>query len=232
MTDKQALRGQILPPRYYLAECQGCGVIMPSNKLVEAVNFPDGDADIHCPHCNADDCDIMDLGAGEEPGAIAWNYQQKRIESLLDALEASQTEREEFRSRLKLVRAILSDADKRIAEQADIIAKQEKWIKDVEATMIASTDRAEAAEKRIAELEANEIREEDNQFLIVRYPGKAPTIKHATGDLNTFLKQLMAHDPLITIDIVTYRYYGVGGQWVQDADEYLAAAGIALDTGE
>lgn len=40
------------------------------------------------------------------------------------------------------------------AEQADIIAKQEKWIKDVEATMIVATDRAEAAEKRIAELEA------------------------------------------------------------------------------
>ena len=43
---------------------------------------------------------------------------------------------------------------KRIAEQVEIIAKQEKWIKDVEATMITATDRAEAAEKRIAELEA------------------------------------------------------------------------------
>ncbi|MGG5840343.1 ead/Ea22-like family protein, partial [Huaxiibacter chinensis] len=45
----------------------------------------------------------------------------------------------------------------RNAEQADIIAKQEKWIKDVEATMIAATDRAEAAEKRIAELEVREV---------------------------------------------------------------------------
>ncbi|CCS30233.1 ead/Ea22-like family protein [Salmonella enterica] len=43
------------------------------------------------------------------------------------------------------------DADKkRIAEQQDIIAKQEKWIKDVELTMIAANDRAEDAEKRIA----------------------------------------------------------------------------------
>lgn len=47
------------------------------------------------------------------------------------------------------------EADKRIVEQVEIIAKQEKWIKDVEVTMIAATDRAEAAEKRIAELEAS-----------------------------------------------------------------------------
>ncbi|MFS9773685.1 ead/Ea22-like family protein [Enterobacter chuandaensis] len=47
----------------------------------------------------------------------------------------------------------LEAKDKLNAEQADIIAKQEKWIKDVEATMITATDRAEAAEKLIAELE-------------------------------------------------------------------------------
>lgn len=45
----------------------------------------------------------------------------------------------------------LEAKDKLNAEQADIIAKQEKWIKDVEATMITATDRAEAAEKRIAD---------------------------------------------------------------------------------
>lgn len=53
--------------------------------------------------------------------------------------------------------AALEAAEKRIAEQAAIIAKQEQWIKDIEATMIAATDRAEAAEKRIAELEAREV---------------------------------------------------------------------------
>ncbi|EBY2668002.1 hypothetical protein JZD35_003577 [Salmonella enterica subsp. enterica serovar Teko] len=36
--------------------------------------------------------------------------------ALLDELETSQTERDEFRSRLKLERAILADAEKRIAE--------------------------------------------------------------------------------------------------------------------
>ncbi|MEH3458725.1 hypothetical protein POV90_21690 [Enterobacter roggenkampii] len=58
--------------------------------------------------------------------------QAQKVQTLLDELEAK---------------------DKLNAEQADIIAKQEKWIKDVEATMITATDRAEAAEKRIAELE-------------------------------------------------------------------------------
>ncbi|MDW3573813.1 ead/Ea22-like family protein [Enterobacter asburiae] len=46
----------------------------------------------------------------------------------------------------------LEAKDKRIAEQVEIIANQEKWIKAVEETMITATDRAEAAEKRITEL--------------------------------------------------------------------------------
>lgn len=84
----------------------------------------------------------------------------------------------------------------------------------------------EAAEKRIAELEVREIREEGNQFLVVRHPGKAPVIKHAVGELDAYLRQLNEQDPLVTVDIITHRYYGVGGQFVQDGDEYLATAGI------
>ncbi|QGU36164.1 ead/Ea22-like family protein [Enterobacter hormaechei] len=45
----------------------------------------------------------------------------------------------------------LEGKDSRIEEQAAIIAKQEKWIKYVETTMISATDRAEAAEKRVAD---------------------------------------------------------------------------------
>ncbi|HID8938198.1 TPA: hypothetical protein ACXEW6_000627 [Enterobacter hormaechei] len=90
----------------------------------------------------------------------------------------------------------------------------------------------EAAEKRIAELEEREVREDGNQFLVVRYPGKAPVIKHCAGDLEGFLRQLLEHDPMATIDIVTHRYYGVGGQWVQDADEYLQMMAAAAGKGE
>lgn len=99
------------------------------------------------------------------------------------------------------------------------------------ATVLALLDELEAAEKRIAELESNEIREDGNQFLVVRHPGKTPVIKHCSGDLEEFLRNLIEQDPLVTIDIITHRYYGVGGQWVQDADEYLhmmAAAGIGV----
>ncbi|MEN8540838.1 ead/Ea22-like family protein [Escherichia coli] len=89
----------------------------------------------------------------------------------------------------------------------------------------------ESAEKRIAELESNEVREVGNQFLVVRHPGKTPVIKHCTGDLEEFLRKLIEQDPLVTIDIITHRYYGIGGQWVQDAVEYLymmSDAGIRI----
>ncbi|HDD9119157.1 TPA: ead/Ea22-like family protein [Escherichia coli] len=89
----------------------------------------------------------------------------------------------------------------------------------------------EAAEKRIAELESNEVREVGNQFLVVRHPGKTPVIKHCTGDLEEFLRKLIEQGPLVTIDIITHRYYGIGGQWVQDAVEYLhmmSDAGIRI----
>lgn len=86
-------------------------------------------------------------------------------------------------------------------------------------------------EERIAELEGNEVREVGNQFLVVRHPGKTPVIKHCTGDLEEFLRKLIEQDPLVTIDIITHRYYGIGGQWVQDAVEYLhmmSDAGIRI----
>lgn len=85
--------------------------------------------------------------------------------------------------------------------------------------------------KRIAELESNEVREDGNQFLVVRHPGKTPVIKHCTGDLEEFLRKLIEQDPLVTIDIITHRYYGIGGQWGQDAVEYLhmmSDAGIRI----
>ncbi|THC33001.1 ead/Ea22-like family protein [Salmonella enterica subsp. enterica serovar Newport] len=108
----------------------------------------------------------------------------------------------------------LEAAEKRIAEQREYY---EGVIAD--------------GSKRIAELERTEIREDGNQFLVVRHPGKLPVIKHCVGELEDFLRQLIERDSLVTIDIITHRYYGVGGQWVQDADEYLQmmqGAGIGV----
>ncbi|EHQ5200913.1 ead/Ea22-like family protein [Salmonella enterica subsp. enterica serovar Muenchen] len=110
--------------------------------------------------------------------------------------------------------SLLDAAEKRIAEQREYY---EGVIAD--------------GSKRIAELESNEVREVGNQFLVVRHPGKTPAIKHCTGDLEEFLRKLIEQDPLVTIDIITHRYYGVGGQWVQDTGEYLQmmqGAGIGV----
>ncbi|XJX50285.1 ead/Ea22-like family protein [Salmonella enterica subsp. enterica serovar Agona] len=99
------------------------------------------------------------------------------------------------------------------------------------ATVLALLDELKTAKKRIAELESNEVREVGNQFLVVRHPGKTPVIKHCTGDPEEFLRKLIEQDPLVTIDIITHRYYGIGGQWVQDAVEYLhmmSDAGIRI----
>ncbi|EFC6792781.1 TPA: ead/Ea22-like family protein [Escherichia coli] len=57
---------------------------------MESRNYFDGDADCYCPHCNADDADIADLGSGEQPAVMAWNYQQARIDALVEALEKSE----------------------------------------------------------------------------------------------------------------------------------------------
>ncbi len=59
--------------------------------------------------------------------AIGSNHHLRKLAlSLLDELETSQTERDEFRSRLKLERAILADAEKRISDletkKADLMA--------------------------------------------------------------------------------------------------------------
>lgn len=160
----------------------------------------------------------------------------------------------------ELVKA-LESAEKRIAEQSAIVAAAERLVRckgryhseqnyralaalfgvttpdlpPLEHENVHYADAAEmeiaALRQRIAELESNEIREDGNQFLVVRHPGKTPAIKHCSGDLEEFLRQLIEQDPLVTIDIITHRHYGVGGQWVQDGDEYLhmmTAAGIGV----
>lgn len=106
--DKQALRGLSVESPFYLAECCNCGEIMPSSKLRESRNYPDDDGECHCPHCNADDCDIADSGAVGSEGVTAWNYQQKRIEALLDELEAKD-------NRINRLEAIVTVAEQRNA---------------------------------------------------------------------------------------------------------------------
>lgn len=131
------------------------------------------------------------------------SFTPKTVEALVEALESARGEIEYLREQTERTDEL--EAQRKLAFMAC-----NRW-----------ADKCRDAEKRIAELEAREVREEGNQFLIVRYPGKAPVIKHGAGNLEGFLRQLLEHEPMATIDIVTHRYYGIGGQWVKDADEYL-----------
>ncbi|ECK3300369.1 ead/Ea22-like family protein [Salmonella enterica] len=158
----------------------------------------------------------------------------------------SNIDKQALREEFRLMQAHYSDPADRarqviyIAAEAllDELDKKQQYIKlrdqeneDIALTVGKLRVELEAAKKRIAELESNEVREVGNQFLVVRHPGKTPAIKHCTGDLEEFLRKLIEQDPLVTIDIITHRYYGVGGQWVQDTGEYLQmmqGAGIGV----
>lgn len=87
ITELALIKGQKVEAPYYLAECTECGKMYSSSKLIVSRNYFDGDADCYCPHCNADDADIADLGSGEQPAVMAWNYPQARIDVLVEALE-------------------------------------------------------------------------------------------------------------------------------------------------
>lgn len=135
--------------------------------------------------------------------------------ALVDALEY-------YKSREERVISLVRDNSKSWDElYRQVEAKGKRNVELVEAL--------EKAQQRIAELENNEIQEEGNQFLVVRHPGKVPVIKHPVGELEDYLRQIFKADPLATIDIVTHRYYGVGGQFVEDADEYLHEMSIKVE---
>ncbi len=101
ITELALIKGQKVEAPYYLAECTECGKMYSSSKLIVSRNYFDGDADCYCPHCNADDADIADLGSGEQPAVMAWNYQQARIDVLVEALEKAQKQTTESENRVR-----------------------------------------------------------------------------------------------------------------------------------
>lgn len=89
ITELAQMKGQKVEGSYYLAECTDCGKMYPSNKLNGGEPLFSGDyGECYCPHCNADDAAIGDCG---DTAATAWNYQQNRIDALVEALEKAQT---------------------------------------------------------------------------------------------------------------------------------------------
>lgn len=86
--NKQALRGQCVEGSFYLVECCNCGEMYPSNLLDggEAIADSGDYGDCYCHLCGADDTERADFGDVNSNEAKAWNFQQKRIETLLDEL--------------------------------------------------------------------------------------------------------------------------------------------------
>lgn len=63
---------------------------------------------------------------------------------------------------------------------------------------------------------------EEDTFIVMRKHGKVPNIKRPAGDIAEYLTQLYQHNPGAVCDVITYRFAGISGQWVQDGKELLA----------
>lgn len=116
ITELALIKGQKVEAPYYLAECTECGKMYSSSKLIVSRNYFDGDADCYCPHCNADDADIADLGSGEQPAVMAWNYQQARIDVLVEALEKAQGMEAYWKTQCRGITDHCEELQARIAE--------------------------------------------------------------------------------------------------------------------
>lgn len=162
--DKRALRGQIVEGSFYLAECGHCGEMYPSNKLDGGEPLYSGDyGECFCHLCGADDTDIADCGAWGSEAVTAWNYQQKRIEALLDELEASQSENERLaKTLIERNGEPVEGLVKRVAELEEIATdygmKFQRAQDVLKHQSLLHKSQMEAAESRIAELEAREVK--------------------------------------------------------------------------
>lgn len=128
ITELAQMKGQKVEGSYYLAECTDCGKMYPSNKLNGGEPLFSGDyGECYCPHCGADDAAIGDCG---DTAATAWNYQQGRIDALVEALEKAQTEvkrQENIASALfDEVSQLRRNADDKAPELKKIITEMEE----------------------------------------------------------------------------------------------------------
>ena len=137
ITELALIKGQKVEAPYYLAECTECGKMYSSSKLIVSRNYFDGDADCYCPHCNADDADIADLGSGEQPAVMAWNYQQARIDVLIEALEKAQGMEAYWKTQCRGITDHCEELQARIAElesrtvtaaAADVLAERQRQV--------------------------------------------------------------------------------------------------------
>lgn len=156
---KQALRGQSVEGSYYLVECCNCGEMYPSNLLDggEAIADSGDYGDCYCHLCGADDTERADWGDVNSNEAKAWNFQQKRIEALLDDLDAAESQNGYIREqRDEWERKAISNFE----ECVEMAARIEELEAQRKLAFTASnrwSDKFREAEKRIAEMEARAV---------------------------------------------------------------------------
>ncbi|MEB7571355.1 hypothetical protein [Klebsiella pneumoniae] len=155
ITELAQMKGQKVEGSYYLAECTDCGKMYPSNKLNGGEPLFSGDyGECYCPHCNADDAAIGDCG---DTAAMAWNYQQDRIDALVEALEKAQRANEYLREQsAEWERKAISNFE----DCAEMSARVEELESQRKLAFTASNrwaDKFREAEKRIAELESRTV---------------------------------------------------------------------------
>ncbi|MEN4830028.1 hypothetical protein [Pantoea vagans] len=77
-----------------------------------------------------------------------------------------------------------------------------------------------------------EQQERKDVFIVVRKAGHLPYIKRPVGDVADYLLQIYQQNPEVFCDVVTYRFAGASGQWVQDGKELLAELEIEIPATE
>ncbi|QPB97805.1 hypothetical protein IFY67_04069 [Klebsiella pneumoniae] len=140
ITELAQMKGQKVEGSYYLAECTDCGKMYPSNNLNGGEPLFSGDyGECYCPHCNADDAAIGDCG---DAAAMAWNYQQDRIDALVEALEKAQQRIVELDRKNCELDSLTQQWAVERAENADHIAELEsRTVKLPDLRQIVSGDR-------------------------------------------------------------------------------------------
>lgn len=151
ITELAQLRGRTVYYPYYLVECD-CGKIYPSRELSGGEPMGDsGDySDCYCPHCGEGEGHFAECTDPE----TAWKAQQDKIDALVEALEKAQQRIDELEN---------DEVRQRLANAEHQLYMAELAKHNLKASRKAQFRKRRAAEKRIAELEAQ------NEYIRKRY---------------------------------------------------------------
>lgn len=158
ITELAQMKGQKVEGSYYLAECTDCGKMYPSNKLNGGEPLFSGDyGECYCPHCGADDAAIGDCG---DTAATAWNYQQGRIDALVEALEKAQKSNEFLKGQLSELANFNPDWDK-------LEVSYESW-REIAAELLVAKDRIAELEPRTVKLPSKIERDDADDWFMYK----------------------------------------------------------------